>query len=232
MSRKTRNDVAVAVIITALIITGTCVWSNHKSPQIDNSLGIDNGPPPTICYDGLDTPENCVVTVSAFHGDLRSYGHGVVVNYGGETFVLTSTMIFTEECDFVTIEREGVSQEVQVAYKDENIGLVALTGFVDYPSTSLNKAPSIPPGIEVVVGSFDSRTAEYIDEYWVVLDGELPADTAGMPVTTDNGQLLGVIVGRCSDGSPQSIMCANYGLLEFCAKVVEWEVVWTEGNNG
>lgn len=222
MSRKRIDIVAVVMImVMAGITVGVYLWN---SPQIDNS------PPPVICYDGLEVPKSCIVQVSAFHGDLRSYGHGVVVNYGGETFVLTSTMIFTEECDFVTIDGSSPIP-VEICYKDLNIGLVALVGDLDdFCSTSLNKDPSIPSGVEVVVGSFDIRTAEYIDEYWVVLDGELPADTAGMPVT-NNDRLVGVVVGRCSDGSPQSIMCANFGLLEFCDKVVGWEIVWTEGTS-
>jgi hypothetical protein len=181
-----------------------------------------DGPPVAIFngvqIDNTPTPFDCTVAVSAYQGDQRYYGHGVVVTHKGETFVVTSWMIFAEERDFITVGTGDTSQEVEVLYKDADHGLVALTIKADW-SVELNDDPNIPPEVEVFVGTKAVNTAEYIDEYWIVLDGELPIDTAGVPVTNWS-RLVGVVVGRCVGDDTQAIMCGNRGLREFCDAVV------------
>ena len=211
MSKEKRGVIGVVLAVVLVIV------------YIGYALSMLVGCSPQVCSDKPDGPAgviDCVVEVSAYHGDKRSYGYGVVVTHGGDTFVLTSTMLFTEECDFVTITKDGIEIEVEAPYKNTAAGLVALTGDISYPSIRLNDYPNIPPGVAVKVVGWLSNvyTAEHLNEYWILLDAKLPVDSAGMPVM-QNHQLVGVIVGICITDDTQAIMCGNYGLKEFCDQV-------------
>jgi len=211
---KKRKDVCVCIFLTVCIAVGAYTYDNITDgppPAIFNPVQIDNSP----------TPADCVVHVSAWNGNKRTYGYGVVVTHEGETFVLTSAMIFTEDYEVVTVDTKDTSQEVEMKYKSEVVGLVALTGVEGLPSIDTNVDPTIPPDVEVMVGTRLAMTAERLNDYWIVLDRELPRDSAGMPVN-HFGSLVGVVVGLCSDNT-QAIMCGNAGLKWFCDKVNELE---------
>jgi hypothetical protein len=169
---------------------------------------------------------DCVVDVSNWMEDgQRSYGRGVVVNYGGETFILTSSMIFTHDGD-IMINRDIDSNSTlpcaaSIIHQNDIWGLVALDCYLEgVPSVEINEYPNHPPGTTATVGTWgEVNTLEYISDDWVLLDGNLPSEATGMPVE-DKGGLVGIVVGLNRVDKTQSIMVGNRAIKEFCNQAI------------
>ena len=186
-------------------------------------------PPPMV--ERVYTPSECVVDVSNWTAEgQRSYGRGVVVNYGGETFVLTSHMIFTHE-GYIVVNAEDatgyrVGYAASIIHQSDVWGLVALECSLleGTPSITLNAYPNHPPGTTATVGTWgEVNTLEYINDDWVLLDGSLPAIATGMPVE-NRGGLVGIIVGLNRVDKTQSIMVGNRAIKEFCNQAILMDV--------
>jgi hypothetical protein len=131
-------------------------------------------------------------------------------------------MIFTEWGD-ITVKWGEMTYEAEPIYINRELGLVALQIDGLVPTVELNFDPSIPPGIPVVVGGREVNTLEYINDDWVLLDGSLPIHHTGMPVT-QNGEIIGIIVGLNIANQEQSIMASNHALNVFANQVSMLEV--------
>ena len=201
--------VGVMVMIVAMLFDAKFEINLRDAPIAE--------PPPAV---RVYMPMDCVVDVSNWMVDgQRSYGRGVVVNYGGETFVLTSSMIFTHGGE-IMINRDvdsnsRVAYAAEIIHRSDDWGLVALDCSLEgAPAIEINEFPNHPPNGRVLVGEHTVNTLEYLNDNWVLLDGGLPPEATGMP-TENAGGLVGIIVGLNRANQEQAIMVGNRAIREF-----------------
>jgi len=213
------------LIFVLCLLAATCLYLKKgvNGPEIvtigtsvstPDEIPSDEAPLPVIDY--KTTFSDCTVEVSNYKEDgSRSYGQGVVVQHQGDTFVLTSTMIFTHAGD-ITVGEGRFTFDAEISHRDEDLGLVALKCDLREGSSyvTITDFPSIPPDVLVQVGENEVNTLEYMNDEWVMLDGGFPVDTTGAPVS-QNGDLVGIIVGLNRVNTEQAIMVGNHGIQTF-----------------
>ena len=172
-------------------------------------------PPPV---DRVYTPFEATVEVSAYFDEQRSYGYGIVVRHNGQMFVLTSSMIFNEDVEYITVGMTEWSARAEVLHQNDVWGLVALECcfMSTVPFVELNDDPNLPPGVPVEINTLTASTLEYINDDWALI-GDLPEDCTGHPVT-QNGYVVGIVVGMNRINKQQAVMVGNRALKEFCDK--------------
>ncbi len=218
------NKKQILVVVSGILVLGIVAVNAYqhdfiKSARIPTGISSETETkieaPLPVFVDTL-TLEECTLDVSNYRSDgSRSYGQGVVVQYEDETFVLTSTMIFTHGGD-ITVGTGRFIFTATISHRDDELGLVALKCDLRKGTSSANitEFPSIPPGVLVQAGENEVNTLEYMNDYWVILDGSFPADVTGLPVS-QNGELVGIIVGLNRANMKQAIMVSNRGIREF-----------------
>jgi len=171
-------------------------------------------PPPPIEH--VYTPSEATVEVSAYFDGQRSYGKGIVVRRNGQMFVLTSSMIFNEDVGYITVEMAGITPTAEIFHQNDVWGLIALRcHLTNTPSIELNDDPNIPSLVPVGIKGLSATTLEYINYDWVLLGDLLEEDCTGCPVT-QNGYVVGIVVGMNRINQNQAIMVGNRALKEFC----------------
>jgi hypothetical protein len=224
--RNKRILTALAPIV--VILVGVAYGVRQGSEVAIETQDVANtSPPPAIVY--TSAISDCTLEVSNYLPDgRRSYGHGVVLQHNGETFVLTSTMIFTHEGD-ITVGKGRFTYTAEIACQDDDLGLVALKCNLREGTSSVEVTdlPSIPPGVAVQVDEGEVNTLEYMNDYWVMLDGSLSVEATGMPVVQDN-ELVGIIVGLNRVNTKQAIMVGNQGIREFVDELTRPEPVYED----
>ncbi len=213
-------------IIVGIVVLGVAwmiVLFNIHSETVTLDTPEIEYPPPMIVYDY--TPSECVVDVSNYTPDgQRSYGQGVIVKDRGKTFVLTSSMIFTHEGDIminhdVDSNTRRVACDATIIHQNDNWGLVALDYYFEgAPSIEINEFPNHPTDAQVLIGDQTVNTLKYMNDDWVILDGNLPPEATGMPAEND-GELVGIIVGLNKANQKQAIMVGNRAIKEFVYQI-------------
>lgn len=205
------NNFEKGGIATGLAIFLVAVLSlpqSHSDPEVD--LVLPQPPPVERVY----TPSEATVEVSAYFDGQRAYGRGIVVRHNDQMFVLTSSMISSEKTDSIIVGGEYVAE---VLHQNNIWGLLALDCFIGAgtPFVELNDDPNIPPLVQVGVNGWPASTLEYINDDWVLL-GDIPEeDCTGCPVT-QNGYVVGIVVGINRINRDQAIMVGNRALKAFC----------------
>lgn len=167
------------------------------------------------------TPSEAMVEISVYQDGQRSYGHGTVIRHDDQIFVLTSSMIFTEDRDSISIDQNEHSFGAEILYQNSDWGLVALDcPLIEMiiPFVELNDDPNIPPFVPVGINGWPASTLGYINDDWVLLSDLPEEDCTGMPVS-QNDALIGVVVGLNRINREQAIMIGNRALNEFCDQV-------------
>ena len=83
------------------------------------------------------------------------------------------------------------------------------------PYVELNDDPNIPPLVVVGIKGVSAATLGYVNDDWVML-GDIPEeDCTGCPVT-QNGDVVGIIVGVHKRDRSRAFMVGNRALKEFC----------------
>jgi len=182
------------------------------------------GPPPAVY---VYTPNECVVGVSAYFDDQRSHGKGIVIRHNGRMIVLTSSMIFNKDVEYITVPWREWTFMAEILHQNNVWGLVALEcGLpMNTPCVELNDDPNIPPLVPVEINGWSASTLEYINDDWVILE-DLPEgeDCTGSPVI-QNGALVGIIIGMNRIDQDQAIMVGNQALKAFCDQATS---VWMD----
>jgi hypothetical protein len=195
----------------------------------DGNFGIENqevivyDPPPAIR--APLTIEDCVVDVSALYLDQMHYGKGVIVEHSGETFILTSSMIFVDPFESITV-RVGPNWIVRgdIVHSNEVWGLTAVAcepGFNE--GWPISEAPNIPPDTESTTTDGESidliEVLQYINDDWFLITG-VNGDYDGAPLI-NGGEITGIIIGVNRINTKQAIAVGNRAIKEFCDQVVE-----------
>lgn len=211
---KFDKGVVVVALVAFLVMVVLSLIQSHSDPEADLS-----SPDPPI--ERVYTPSEATVEVSNYMPDgSRSYGKGVIVKHDGTTFVLTSSMIFTHKGQ-ITVDYVNIRYTADIIHQNDVWGLVALEcPFMEGTrTTKINEFPNHPPGAQVVVGDWgEVNTLEYINDDWVILDGNLPVSSTGMP-TENDGELVGVIIGLNRVNVKQAIMVGNRAIKEFILQI-------------
>lgn len=198
----------VAAIGASVVMVCLAMYNTHRDKEVDL---LDPAPQVVRVY----TPSEATVEVSAYFGDQRAYGKGIIVQRNGQKFVLTSSMIFNKDVDWITVETVEWTSMAEVLHQNDVWGLVALECCLPAaPFIELNDDPNIPPRVSVGINGWSASTLEYINYDWVLL-GDLPEDCTGCPVT-QNGYVVGIVVGMNQINRDQAIMVGNRALKEFC----------------
>lgn len=99
----------------------------HAFPGIaplDTSVELP--PPVDMSLVRVYTPSEATVEVSAYFDDQRSYGRGIVIQHNGRMFVLTSSMIFNKDVEYITVPWREWDFPAKVIHRNDILGLVAL----------------------------------------------------------------------------------------------------------
>lgn len=214
-----RLPLLVTGIVSMVIIIIISIITMLYQPPVDQVQPL---PTPELPIAHIYTPSECMVEVSNhLKNGSRPYGKGVIVEHNGMTFVLTSSMIFTHNGE-ITIDYRNVRYAAEIIHDSEVWGLTALKCSLlsDTPSIEINDYPNHPPDTQVVVGNWgEVNTLEYMNDDWVIVDGNLPASATGMP-TENAGELVGIIIGLNRANMKQAIMVGNRAIREFCDQVL------------
>jgi len=198
-------------------------------------LNIRNAPAieyPAPSIQRIYTAAEATVEVSAYFDGKRSYGHGIVVRRNDQMFVLTSSMIFNEDVEYITVDIAGWTCITEVLHQNDVWGLVALEYYLleDVPFIELNDDPNIPPLVVVGIKGVSATTLGYVNDDWVML-GDIPEeDCTGCPVT-QNGDVVGIIVGVNRGNRNQAFMVGNRALKEFCDQATLMDIAPIDPNS-
>jgi hypothetical protein len=198
----------------------------------DGNSGVENqevivyDPPPAIR--APLTIEDCVVDVSALYLDQMHYGKGVIVEHNGETFILTSNMIFVEPFESITVEF-GPNWIVRgsIVHSNEVWGLTAVA--CESPlrrGWPISEAPNIPPDTESTAvtntQSAPVKVLEYINDDWFLITG-VDDTYVGAPLV--NGEdITGIIIGMNCINESQAVVAGNHIIKAFCEQATRPEV--------
>ncbi len=217
--------IVIVMVMVMVIVMVLALFQAHSDPEADSGQPVDAIVDATVdaivAIECVYTPSEATVEVSAYFCDREAYGKGIIVRRYGQMFVLTSSMIFTKGTDKGIVVTEGShTYDGTIIHQNDIFGLVALECSlrVDTPFIELNDDPTIPPFVQVGINGWLASTLEHIDD-WVLL-GDIPEeDCTGCPVT-QNGYVVGIVVGTNRTNCNQMIMAGNRVLKEFCDQVV------------
>lgn len=205
MVSKFDKGIVIVASVAFLVMVVLSLLQHHKE--------ADLGPTPV---ERVYTPYEATVEVSAYFDEQRSYGYGIVVRHDGQMFVLTSSMIFPKDVECIAVAMPECTSMAEILHQNDICGLVALDcGFpANTPFVELNGDPNLPPGVPVEINKWPASTLEYINNDWALL-GDISEDCTGHPVT-QNGYVVGIVVGMNRINQDQAIMVGNRALKEFC----------------
>jgi hypothetical protein len=217
---RNRPAACVSAILAGILLIGWVLYEEQiiYNPTHQGAIDVKSAviEPVTI--------EQCVVSVFALKGNQQRYGKGVVVEYDGETFVLTSNMILVDGWDSIdVIMNDWTARDFSVQV-DEGYGLAAFSTepgfFQGYP---ISDAPNLPPNTETVAINNENNVLvtvlDYINDDWFLITG-VTENYIGAPLV-NGGEITGIVVGINSINSNQAIAVGNRAIKEFVRDVVD-----------
>jgi len=161
---------------------------------------------------------DCLVEVSAHTPEERRYGNGVLMQKNGQTFVLTSEMIFVNEFESIQVEyQDGLIDYAKLIATDSLYGLAILDVGDHMEGFEVDEAPNLPPDTETEVFTIQkgvhAKVKEYINADWMLLSG-LNNTFVGAPLV-NGGQVSGIVVGVNRNNAKETIAVGNRAIQDF-----------------
>lgn len=211
MSRQKKIITFLLIIATAslFIAIGVIVYDS-KPVQVETEL------PKIIKLN------DCLVEVSAHTPGERRYGNGILMQKNGQTFVLTSEMIFINEFESIQVKyQDGLIVYAELIATDSLYGLAALDVSDHMEGFEVDRAPNLPPDAETEVftlqGSAHAKVKRYINPDWMILSG-LDNTFVGAPLV-NGGQVSGIVVGVNRINATEAIAVGNRAIQEFVDRI-------------
>jgi len=215
-----KQQVKWLVFLTVLfaLFASVFLYEAHFNQEVN----IEDSPP--VIREPLIL-EQCVVDVTAIYKDQRRCGKGVVIEKNGETFVLTTTMIFVDDFESITIEIEpNWIVQGELIHRNEICGLAAVNcepGFNEgYP---ISDEPDFTPIAETTAVSNLSRAPvwvlDYLNDDWMLIIG-VDDTYVGAPLINLD-EITGLVIGQNKIDLTQAIAVGNRGITEFVDQVMD-----------
>jgi len=209
---------AIVAVIAVVAMLGLAVYDSNSLYQ---EVRVDS-PPPIVEPEPL-TIENCVVGVSTLHNGQRRFGNGVIVEENGETFILTSNMIFVDDYESITITIDEWTASGELITTSDECGLAAVRSDPEfnegYPISVASNIPAQTKSVAISeIGSAHVMVLNYISDDWFLITG-VDENFVGAPLV-NGGEITGIVIGQNRVSLTQSIVVANEAIKAFVEQVM------------
>jgi len=220
MSEQKPTYLAVAAVVAVFSI-GIGGFTLYDAYTNSTPVVVEVIEPPNIPK--VIELNDCLVEVSAHTPEQRHYGNGVLMQKNGQTFVLTSEMIFVNEFESIQVKyQNGLIDYAELIATDSLYGLAILDVGDHMSGFEVDVAPNLPPDAETEVftlqGNAHAKVKEYINADWMLLSG-LNNTFVGAPLV-NGGQVSGIVVGVNRNNAKETIAVGNRAIYSLTDEVI------------